>query len=86
MITIDTQVSGSVDVSSQVGEQPRISVRDVVEAATDGFSALIEMLLDWQERARQRRELLSLGDRALQDFGASRADASAEGDKPFWCA
>ena len=25
-----------------------------------------------------------LGDRALQDFGASPADARAEGDKPFW--
>jgi uncharacterized protein YjiS (DUF1127 family) len=84
MTNIDTQASSSVDISSEVGEQPRISVRDVVEAATDGFSALIEMLLDWRERARQRRELLSLGDRALKDFGANRADAVGEGDKPFW--
>jgi uncharacterized protein YjiS (DUF1127 family) len=51
-----------------------------------GITVLLDTLLDWQERARQRRELLGLGDRALQDFGASRADASAEGDKPFWSA
>jgi len=25
-------------------------------------------LVDWQERARQRRQLLALDDRALQDF------------------
>jgi uncharacterized protein YjiS (DUF1127 family) len=41
-------------------------------------------LFVWLERARQRRELLSLGDRALGDFGASRCDAAREGDKPFW--
>jgi len=50
------------------------------------ITVLIDTILDWQERARQRQELLSLGDRALQDFGANRADASAEGDKPFWSA
>ncbi len=42
------------------------------------------MLLDWQERARQRRQLLALSDGALKDFGRSRADAANEGDKPFW--
>ncbi|MFO1056475.1 MAG: DUF1127 domain-containing protein [Dongiaceae bacterium] len=41
-------------------------------------------LLEWQERARQRRELLALGDRALADIGRSRADAAAEGAKPRW--
>ena len=45
---------------------------------------LVMRLLVWLERARERRQLLSLSDRALQDFGKSRADAEAEGDKPFW--
>ena len=45
---------------------------------------IVTALLDWQERARQRRQLLALGDHALQDFGRSRADAAGEGDKPFW--
>jgi uncharacterized protein YjiS (DUF1127 family) len=36
------------------------------------------------EVARQRRALLKLGDSALKDFGASRADALNEGSKPWW--
>jgi uncharacterized protein YjiS (DUF1127 family) len=47
-------------------------------------SNLVTNLLVWRERARERRQLLSLSDRALKDFAASRADASREGDKPFW--
>jgi len=38
----------------------------------------------WFLRARQRRQLLSLSDRMLKDIGISRADAVAEGEKPFW--
>jgi uncharacterized protein YjiS (DUF1127 family) len=52
-------------------------------AAIDDAAA---MLFAWHERARQRRELLSLNDRELQDIGISRADAVGEGDKPFWSA
>ena len=47
-------------------------------------STLVTNLLAWRERARERRQLLSLSDSALKDFGASRADAAREGDKPFW--
>jgi uncharacterized protein YjiS (DUF1127 family) len=36
------------------------------------------------EVARQRRALLKLGDSALKDFGASRADAINEAGKPWW--
>jgi uncharacterized protein YjiS (DUF1127 family) len=36
------------------------------------------------EVARQRRALLRLGDMALKDFGASRADAWHEGSRPWW--
>ena len=78
MTTIDTQVP------TRVGGEPRISLREAAAAAIDGFGAMINTLLDWQQRSRERRALLGLGDRALQDFGASRADAAAEGCKPFW--
>jgi uncharacterized protein YjiS (DUF1127 family) len=50
-------------------------------AVVDKF---VTTLLDWQERARQRRQLLSLDTAALKDFGRSRADAAAEGERPFW--
>ena len=36
---------------------------------------LVTCLLVWFERARERRQLLSLSDRALEDFGKSRTDA-----------
>jgi uncharacterized protein YjiS (DUF1127 family) len=36
------------------------------------------------EVARQRRALLKLGDSALKDFGASRADAWNEASRPWW--
>jgi uncharacterized protein YjiS (DUF1127 family) len=52
-----------------------------VAAAIDDIAT---MLLAWQERARQRRELLALDDRELHDIGLGRADAAGEGDKPFW--
>jgi uncharacterized protein YjiS (DUF1127 family) len=60
------------------------SLRVLVRSASHGFGALIIRLLEWQERARRRRQLLSLSDGALKDFGASRADAEGEGRKPRW--
>jgi uncharacterized protein YjiS (DUF1127 family) len=60
----------------------RSPLRPVAIAAIVGD--LVTTLLVWLERARERRQLLALSDHALQDFGASRADAVCEGDKPFW--
>ncbi len=45
---------------------------------------LVDILFAWHERARQRRQLLSLSDHMLKDIGISRADAAAEANKPFW--
>jgi uncharacterized protein YjiS (DUF1127 family) len=41
-------------------------------------------MLVWHRRARGRRELLSLDEAALKDFGATRAGAIEEGCKYFW--
>jgi uncharacterized protein YjiS (DUF1127 family) len=60
---------------------PRRSPWALAGAAIDDA---VTTLLNWQERSRQRRQLLALDDRALKDFGSSRADAASEGDKPFW--
>ena len=38
----------------------------------------------WHERALQRRQLLALNEHALKDFGCTRADATTEGNRPFW--
>jgi uncharacterized protein YjiS (DUF1127 family) len=45
---------------------------------------VLETLLDWQERERQRHHLRQLDDRLLGDIGLSRADAVREASKPFW--
>jgi uncharacterized protein YjiS (DUF1127 family) len=47
---------------------------------------LLETLLLWQERARQRHDLAGLDGRALRDIGISRERALAEVRKPFWSA
>jgi len=44
----------------------------------------IELVLDWQEVARQRRALLTLDERLLKDIGITRADAEREASRPFW--
>ena len=44
----------------------------------------IDVVFEWQERARQRYHLESLDDHLLKDIGLSRADVSREVSKPFW--
>ncbi|HEX2841209.1 DUF1127 domain-containing protein [Hyphomicrobium sp.] len=34
--------------------------------------------------ARERRQLMTLDERALKDIGVSRADAEQEWSRPFW--
>ena len=46
-----------------------------------GFVALV---VEGAAVARQRRQLLSLDDRALNDIGISRADANMEAMRGFW--
>jgi uncharacterized protein YjiS (DUF1127 family) len=49
-----------------------------------GLFAVIDFVGRAGEIARQRRALAKLGDSALKDFGASRADAVNEADRPWW--
>jgi uncharacterized protein YjiS (DUF1127 family) len=44
----------------------------------------INTVLDWQDRARQRRHLGEMDDHLLRDIGLSRADLEYESSKPFW--
>ena len=74
----------TIDTTLPVGAAHRPQLLRLIKRALDGLSALILRLLEWQERARQRRQLLALSDGALKDFGASRADADGEGSKPGW--
>ena len=48
------------------------------------LGSLMDRLLVWQERARQRAALASLEPHLLKDIGVSAADAEREVRKPFW--
>lgn len=45
---------------------------------------ILELLEQWHERARQRRELQELPDYLLRDMGISPEDRYREIRKPFW--
>lgn len=45
---------------------------------------VVDTLILWQERARQRHHLAALDPDLLKDIGVNRADAWQEANKPFW--
>lgn len=53
-------------------------------ASSRGLRRTVDLLLLWQQRARDRRQLGSLSDHMLRDIGLTRADVFAEASKPFW--
>jgi uncharacterized protein YjiS (DUF1127 family) len=44
----------------------------------------LDALRIWQQRSRERRDLLSLNERLLRDIGLSRTAVEREACKPFW--
>jgi uncharacterized protein YjiS (DUF1127 family) len=52
--------------------------------AEGGLPAIVERLLRWHDRARQRHALLSLSEEMLGDIGISRTEALKEACKAFW--
>ena len=49
-----------------------------------GLVAVVDTLLIWQRRHKDRMHLMSLDDRLLRDIGISYADVENEASKPFW--
>ena len=47
-------------------------------------TSCLGILKTWHARYSQRRALLQLDDRLLDDIGLTRADARQEAGKPFW--
>lgn len=62
---------------------PLTTTRDAT-AARGVVLRLVDRLLDWQDRERQRRHLSSLDDHILADVGLSHGDVDEEVRKPFW--
>ena len=54
------------------------------EALASVLQQAVNRLLDWQERASQRRQLSALEPHLFKDIGVDPADAYREAAKPFW--
>jgi uncharacterized protein YjiS (DUF1127 family) len=62
-----------------------IQTRPAARKAQMGLVArVVDLMLGWADRMRQRRHLAELDDRLLHDIGISRADVEAEISRPFW--
>lgn len=48
------------------------------------FKSVIETLIVWNERHRERAQLSEMDFRMLNDIGMDYADAQHEAAKPFW--
>jgi uncharacterized protein YjiS (DUF1127 family) len=48
------------------------------------IGGVVDQILAWQERARQRQMLGTFDERQLHDVGLTRADVEREAEKPFW--
>jgi uncharacterized protein YjiS (DUF1127 family) len=55
-----------------------------VHAIDGGLDVMVDTLLTWQRRHKDRMHLMSLDDRLLRDIGISYADVDREASKPFW--
>jgi uncharacterized protein YjiS (DUF1127 family) len=53
-------------------------------APVTSLAVVVEGVLAWFERTRQRRQLSELSDHMLKDIGLTRVDVEAELSKPFW--
>ena len=48
------------------------------------MARFVDLLLDWNDRARTRRQLAGLTAAELKDIGLTRSDVTIESSKPFW--
>ena len=71
-------------VLDRTDQGSNLTFQSVLAALTRSSARGLDQLLEWQDRARQRRQLASLESHILKDLGLSRADVVRETDKPFW--
>jgi uncharacterized protein YjiS (DUF1127 family) len=68
---------------AELGEQPDL-IDALLVRALAGRKGLLHRIAEWQRRAAERRELMTLTDRDLRDIRMTRTEARAEANKPFW--
>jgi uncharacterized protein YjiS (DUF1127 family) len=77
------QICANEDMSRH-SQAPNRSWTGVVRAVDAGIGTMVDMLLTWQRRHKDRLHLMSLDDHMLHDIGISLADVEQEASKPFW--
>jgi uncharacterized protein YjiS (DUF1127 family) len=60
---------------------PEVRLRSAVRP---GLARLAQRLLAWNDRTRERRELMELSDEMLRDLGLPSAAESRQAARPFW--
>lgn len=72
------------DAAATTAPQAGLGGREFIRTAQHLAAQVFTTLLDWQERARQRRHLAQLDDHMLKDIGLTRVDVARETSKAFW--
>jgi uncharacterized protein YjiS (DUF1127 family) len=62
----------------------RLSERAARRSPGVMLTRALTLALAWHERARQRRRLMQLDNRALNDIAIRRDEAERESRSPFW--
>ncbi len=82
---------GAAACANAIVADARVAPLAGLAPSSDALGALravavraIDVVFDWQERARQRYHLETFDDHLLKDIGLSRADVAREAAKPFW--
>jgi len=78
-----TNLAEQIFVETDFANAVRIGDK-ISTAARRCWGATMALMAGWAERARTRRELLSMTDRDLTDIRFNRAGARDEAAKPFW--
>ena len=81
-LRFDPNTTGSV--RSEPGRDVGVSIACLLAHAANGVLRMIGVLRDWNERARQRHQLATLGDHLLRDIGIDRDAARRESSRHFW--
>jgi uncharacterized protein YjiS (DUF1127 family) len=84
MTTHDPNILEASDAHRASLGEIAVACGRVIKIVGNGLAAGLDRLNEWLNRARQRRMLAGLDDRALADMKISRCDAWMEASKPFW--
>jgi uncharacterized protein YjiS (DUF1127 family) len=60
------------------------AARTTLPSSAQAVGWVINLIVGWEERSRQRHQLSVMDDRMLRDIGLDRHRAQGEYLKPFW--